>query len=118
VEKTHLDIILRQDLIDLEIVKNVKQIELLIVLLKTRVGSPISYHSLAQAIRFKILRIYVIFKRTPYSKNIARSVLKMPRYYFYDVRATDPGARLENLVAAYLLKEITFARNVWVNNGD
>lgn len=121
-KKTHLDIILRQDLIDLEIIKNVKQIELLIDLLKTRVGSPISYHSLSQDLQvsdktikrwLEILEdMYVIFKLTPYSKNIARSVLKMPKYYFYDVaRATDPAARLENLVAASLIKEIHFRQD-------
>lgn len=47
-KKTHLDIILKQDLIDLEVIKSIKQIELLIDLLKTKVGSPISYTSLAE----------------------------------------------------------------------
>jgi uncharacterized protein len=56
--------------------------------------------------------MYVIFKITPYSSNIARSVLKMPKYYFYDVaRVVDPGARLENLVAASLIKEIQFRQD-------
>lgn len=121
-KKTHLDIILRQDLIDLEIIRNVKQIELLIDLLKTRVGSILSYNSLAQDLQvsdktikrwLEILEdMYVIFKLTPYSKNIARSVLKMPKYYFYDIaRVTDPAARLENLVAASLLKEIHYRQD-------
>ncbi len=121
-KKTHLDIILRQDLIDLEVIKNVKQIELLIDLLKSLVGSMVSYKSLAEDLQvsdktvkrwLEILEdMYVIFKLTPYSKNIARSALKMPKYYFYDVaRVTDPGARLENLVAASLLKEIHFRQD-------
>lgn len=121
-KKTHLDIILRQDLIDLEIIKNVKQIELLIDLLKTRVGSTISYSSLAQDLQVSDKTIkrwlgiledmYVIFKIAPYSTRIDRSVLKMPKYYFYDVaRVTDPGARLENLVAASLIKEIHFRQD-------
>ncbi len=90
-KKTHLDIILRQDLIDLEIVKNVKQIELQIVLLKTSVGSPISCHVFAQDIQLQIKQLeilkdmYVIFKLTSYSNSIAHSFLKMPKYYFYDV---------------------------------
>ncbi len=121
-KKTHLDIILRQDLIDLEIIKNIKQIELLIDLLKSRVGSTISYNSLAIDLQVSdktvkrwlgILEdMYVIFKITPYSSNIARSVLKMPKYYFYDVaRVVDPGARLENLVAASLIKEIQYRQD-------
>jgi predicted AAA+ superfamily ATPase len=107
-KKTHLDIILRQDLIDLEIIKNIKQIELLIDLLKSRVGSTISYNSLAIDLQVSdktvkrwlgILEdMYVIFKITPYSSNIARSVLKMPKYYFYDVaRVVDPGARFKEI---------------------
>jgi len=121
-KKTHLDIILRQDLVDLETIKNIKQIELLLDLLKTRVGSLISYRSLAQDLQvsdktikkwLEILEdMYVIFKLTPYSKNVARSVLKMPKYYFYDVaRVSDPAARLENLVAASLLKEVHFRQD-------
>jgi predicted AAA+ superfamily ATPase len=116
-KKTHLDIILKQDLIDLEAVKSVRQIELLVDLLKGRVGSPISYSGLAEDMQISdktvkrwlevLENLYVIFKLTPYSKNIARSVLKQPKYYFYDVaRVRDEGAALENLVAASLLKEV------------
>ncbi len=46
-KKSHLDIILKQDLIDLENVQQISQIEMLIQLLKERVGSPVSYSSLA-----------------------------------------------------------------------
>jgi predicted AAA+ superfamily ATPase len=119
-KKTHLDIILRQDLISLEDVKDFKSIELLIDLLKERVGSPISYSNLANDLQvsdktikhwLQILEnIYVIFKLTPFSKNIARSNLKQPKYYFYDTaRVTAPdGAKFENLVACSLLKEVQF----------
>lgn len=119
-KRTHLDIMLRQDLISLEDVKNIKAIELLIDLLKDRVGTPISYSNLARDLEvsdktikqwLQILEnIYVIFKVTPFSKNIARSNLKQPKYYFYDVaRVTaSEGARFENLVACSLLKEVQF----------
>lgn len=121
-KKTHLDIILRQDLIDLEAVSNIKQIELLIDLLRDRVGSPISYSSLARDLQVSdktikkwlilLENMYVIFKITPFSKNIARSVLKKPKYYFYDIaRVNNEGARLENLVAASLLKEVQFRQD-------
>lgn len=119
-KSTHLDIILRQDLLTLESVKDIKSIELLIELLKERVGSPISYSNLARDLQvsdktikhwLQILEnLYVIFKVTPYSKNIARSNLKQPKYYFYDIaRVTvSDGAKFENLVAASLLKEVQF----------
>src|SRR4029079_4076307 len=39
----------------------------------------------------------------------ARALLKEPKFYFYDIaRVPDYGARLENLVACALLKEIHF----------
>lgn len=119
-KKTHQDIILKQDLIVLEDVKNLKSIELLIDLLRERVGSPISYSNLARDLQvsdktikhwLQILEnLYVIFKLTPFSKNIARSNLKQPKYYFYDVaRVTaGEGAKFENLVACSLLKEVQF----------
>ncbi len=119
-KKTHLDIILRQDMVGLEEVKNLKSIELLIELLKERVGTPISYSNLARDLEvsdktikqwLQILEnMYVIFKLTPYSKNIARSNLKQPKYYFYDVARVNvsEGARFENLVACSLIKEVHF----------
>jgi predicted AAA+ superfamily ATPase len=45
---THLDLILRQDLLDLENVRNISKIETLIALLQLRVGSSVSYASLAK----------------------------------------------------------------------
>jgi predicted AAA+ superfamily ATPase len=122
-KKTHLDIILRQDLIDQEDVRDIKSIELLIDLLKRRVASPISYNSLAEDLQKsdKTIKKWlsllesmdVIFKVTPFHKNVARSNLKRPKYYFYDIaRVTaGEGAKLENLVACSLLKECHFRQD-------
>jgi len=54
--------------------------------------------------------MYIIFRVSPFHRNVARSILKSPKYYFYDTGqvAGDPGARLENLVACALLKEIQY----------
>lgn len=115
-KKTHTDIILRQDLIDTEDVRNIKSIEILISLLQQRVGSPISYSSLARDLQvsdktvkrwLNILEdLYVVFKITPFHKNLARANTKQPKYYFYDnARITaSEGAKLENLVATTLFK--------------
>ena len=45
---------------------------------------------------------------TPYSRNIARSVLKTPKLYFYDTGLVkgDEGAIYENMVALCLLKHV------------
>ncbi len=119
-KKTHLDIILKQDLIDLENVQQIIQIETLIQLLKKRVGSPVSYNSLARDLQcadktvkrwLTILEnMYVIFSVTPFHRNIARSILKAPKFYFYDTGQVigDSGVKLENAVACALQKEIHF----------
>jgi len=123
-KKTHLDIILKQDLLFQENVRDLRSIEILIELLQERVGSPVSYSSLAEDLQcsdktvkrwLSILEaMYIVFKITPFHKNIARSVLKQPKYYFYDLARvkSGEGAKIENLVAHSLLKECHFRQDV------
>ncbi len=118
--RRHLDIVLRQDLIDLERINDLKSVEILVDLLKERVGSLVSYSSLAEDLQTSVPTIkhwlqilenlYVIFPVRPYHKNIARSLLKEPKYYFYDTGAVESGegARLENAVASVLKAELHF----------
>lgn len=122
-KKSHLDIILKQDLIYMDAVKSLSSVETLVELLRERVGSPISYSSLAEDLncspkavqhRLKILEnLYVIFKVSPYHKKISRSLVKAPKYYFYDIaQVKNQALRLENLVACSLLKELNFREDV------
>lgn len=117
--RTHLDVILRQDFLDLSAVRSLKSIEILIDLLTLRVASPISYANLARDLQVDAKTVkawalllenfYVFFSVTPYHHNIARAILKEPKFYFFDVaRVKNEGARLENLVACALLKEIHY----------
>ena len=119
-QKTHLNIILRQDLLDLESVKDISSIETLVELLRHRVGSSISYSSLARDLEkdpktikrwLMILEnLYIIFKVSPFHKNAARMILKEPKYYFFDNAQVlgSAGARLKNLVATSLKRELDF----------
>lgn len=116
----HLDIILRQDLLDLENVRDIKGIELLIDLLRERVASPLSANSLARDLQkdhktiqhwLQILEnLYVIFVIRPYHRNVARAILKEPKIYFFDTAEIDAndGVRFENLVACALFKEVQY----------
>jgi predicted AAA+ superfamily ATPase len=116
--RTHIDTIIREDLLDLEKVRDIKSIEILIDLLRERVGSSTSYSSLATDLQVSVHTVkhwlqilenlYVIFPVRPYHKNIARSILKEPKYYLYDVGAVigDFGAKLENVVALALLRDL------------
>lgn len=118
-KKTHLDVILRQDFIDLTSIRSIKSIELLVDLLAQRVASPISFSNLAQDLQadhktikswvLLLENFYVLFKISPYHHNIARAILKEPKFYFFDIaRVKEIGPRVENLVACALLKEIHY----------
>ena len=128
-KKSHLDIILRQDLITMENIKSLSSIETLVQLLRDRVGSPLSYSSLSEDLNcspktvknwLKILEdFYVVFKITPWNKNVARSLIKAPKYYFYDTaQVRDMSLRLENLIACSFLKEIHFREDTKGEEGQ
>jgi predicted AAA+ superfamily ATPase len=96
-------------------------VELLVELLLVRVGSTVSFASLARELQvsahtikhwLQILEnLYVLFAVRPYHRNIARSIMKEPKYHFYDTGAVasagaDAGAVLENAVACALHREL------------
>ena len=123
-KRTHVDAILKDDLLTLSAVRDVQSIETLIELLRSRVGSPVSANSLARDLRktrntvrhwLGLLEdLYVIFRVPPYHRNVARALLKEPKYYFHDnaMALGSFGERLENLVACALLKELHRAQDV------
>lgn len=122
--RVHIDTIIREDLLDLEKVRDIKSIEILIDLLRARVGSAVSFTSLANDLQvsahtvkhwLQILEnLYIIFPVRPYSRNITRSILKETKYFLYDTGAVDGdfGAKLENTVACALLRELHFIEDI------
>jgi len=121
--RSHIDTIIREDLLDIERVRDIKSIEILIDLLRARVGSQTSYSALANDLQVSIPTVkhwlqilenlYVIFPVRPYHRNITRSLLKEPKYYFYDTGAIegDISAKVENVVALALLRELHFVED-------
>lgn len=118
--KSHLDIILRQDLVSQEAVRDIISIETLVELLSHRVGQGISYKKLADELStspqnvkrwIQLLENYfIIFTVLPYTKSVAEAVKKEPRVFFYDIGRVkaDEGFKIENLVALHLLKRNWF----------
>lgn len=114
----YIDGLIRTDILDFEKIHDFKTIQLLLEMLRIRVGSPISYSSLARDLDsspntikryIEILEaLLIIFRITPYHKNIARSLLKEPKIYFFDngMIKGDKGIQFENLVAVSLLKHL------------
>ncbi len=116
-KRSHIDLILKEDLLTLTAVRDIQSIETLIELLRSRVGSTVSTNSLARDLQKSpntiqhwlqlLVDLYVIFRISPFHRNIARALLKEPKYYFYDngMVIGDDGKKLENMVACALLKE-------------
>lgn len=114
----YIDSLIYTDIFEFDNIDNFKNIKLTFELLRSRVGSPISYKSIAEDVGvspntikkyIQILEaLYVVFRITPFSKNIARSLVKEPKLYFFDTGLVkgDIGAKVENLVAVCLLKHI------------
>ena len=117
-KRSHIDLILKEDMLTLTAVRDIQSIETMIEMLRERVGSTVSANSLARDLQKSpntirhwlqlLVDLYVVFRITPYHRNIARALLKEPKYYFYDngMVTGNNGVRLENLVACALLKEV------------
>lgn len=114
----------QEDIRDLTRIQELKQLEVLATLLKLQVGKQTSYESLAKKVRVTghtvrnwietLCSLYYCFEIRPWSKNIARALIKEPKYYLWDwSQVSDPGARAENFVASHLLKAVHF----WTDSG-
>jgi predicted AAA+ superfamily ATPase len=111
----YVDGLIREDVPDFARIGDLRAMLLLVRLLRERVGTPVSYESLARDLEVApntvkkyvgiLEALYVVFRVTPYSDQIARSLLKNPKLYFYDTGlvADHPGAQFENHVAVSLL---------------
>ena len=117
----YIDDLIRTDILDFGHIHNLRAIQIIFELLRRNTGSPVSYASIARDVQLSpttimkyidiLEALYIVFKVTPYSRNIARSILKEPKIYFYDTGLVigDEGKKLENHVAVSLLKNV-FAR--------
>ncbi|MBA7513978.1 hypothetical protein ES705_05996 [subsurface metagenome] len=118
--RERFDRVLREDIRDLESIRNIGLLSVLLDLLRNRVGGLIVTANLAADLQvssktvkswLEILeRMYLIFMVKPFTKSLPRAVLKPPKIYFFDNCDVlgDEGAIFENLVAASLLKRLHF----------
>jgi predicted AAA+ superfamily ATPase len=114
----YMNSLLGTDIFEFDSIQHIKAMQLIFNLLRRRVGSPISYQSLAEDVAvspttvkkyIQILEaVYIVFRVTPCSNNISRSLVKEPKIYFFDTALVegDDGVKLENLVATCLLKHV------------
>jgi uncharacterized protein len=114
----YVDSLLKVDVLDYENIQNLKAVRLIFEILQKNVGSTVSYSSIAEDVSLSVNTVkkyigilealYIIFRVTPFSKNIARSLIKEPKIYFFDPGLVnkDDGAKFENFVAVCLLKNV------------
>ena len=118
--------LVRFDLRDLENVVNIDKVELLAEALPSRVGSPLSYKSLAEDLDISpktakrwvgiLDTLYYCFSIPPYGHKNIRSVKKEQKLYLWDwSQIENNGARFENMTACLLLKFCHFHEDA---NGD
>lgn len=118
--KNYLDRVIRGDLRDMQNIREIHSLLLLVDLLRERVGSPLSYAALARDVQVSphtvekwiryLANLYLIFLVYPYHRNVARALLKRPKVYFFDTGAVrgDTGAKFENLMALHLKKWLDY----------
>ncbi len=118
--RERFDRVLREDIRDLEPVRNIQQLSLFLDMLRSRVGGLVTLSNIAADIQvapktvkawLEVLeRMYLVFSVRPYTTSIPRAVLKPPKVYFFDNADVigDEGATFENLIATSLLKRINF----------
>jgi predicted AAA+ superfamily ATPase len=114
-QRDRISRVVREDLRDLEQVREISLLEHLTELLPAKVGSPLSVTSLREDLQvdhktverwLQILEnLYFIFRVPPYGSPKVRAVKKERKLYLWDWSGVEErGARFENLVASQLLK--------------
>ena len=118
--RERFDRVLREDVRDLESIRNIQLLGMYLDLLRHRVGGLVTLSNIATDLQISpktakswlevLERMYLVFSVRPYTKSLPRAVLKPPKVYFFDNGDVlgDEGARFENLVATSLLKRLHF----------
>jgi uncharacterized protein len=121
--RERLNLVLREDVRDLESVRNVQLLSVFLDMLRARVGGLVTMSNMASDLQISpktakswleiLARMYLLFIVRPYTKSLPRAVLKPPKVYFFDNGDVldSEGPRFENLVASTLLKRIHFLQD-------
>ena len=115
--------LIREDVLEFSRLHEINTMRLFVELLRERVGSPVSLASIARDLAVSpvtlkryldiLQALYIVFTVQPWHRNVARAILQTPKVYFFDTGLVrgDDGIRLENAVAAMLLKHVHFQQD-------
>ncbi len=114
-QKERQERVLREDVRDLEHIKDISLLHVLADLMTARVGSPLSLNALREDLEVShkavshwvevFEKLYFAFLIRPFAHKKTRSLKKEPKGYLWDWSLVDDeGARFENMIASHLLK--------------
>lgn len=109
----------REDIMDIEAIRDIGNMKLLSDILPFRVGSLLSLNGIREDLEVSFRAVshwmdileafYYHFRIYPFSAKKIRSLKKEPKLYLWDwSEVEDDAARFENLVASHLLKYVHF----------
>lgn len=118
-----VDRLVKEDIRDVELIRNLSSLQILVQLLPEKVGSLFSLNTLREdlstthksvALWVDILeKFYYHFRIYPYQSTLIKSLRKEPKLYLWDwSEIEDEGARFENMIASHLLKFCHFLQDV------
>lgn len=118
-----VDTLVKGDIRDIENVRDLSSLQVLVELLPEKVGSVFSINSLREdlGVTHKTIslwvdileRFYYHFRVYPFQSSRIKSLRKEPKLYLWDwSELRDESARLENMIASHLLKFCDFLLDV------
>ncbi|MDZ7587525.1 MAG: DUF4143 domain-containing protein, partial [Patescibacteria group bacterium] len=124
-----VDRLIKEDIRDIEQVRDLSALQILVEILPSKVGSLLSLNALRGdlEVAHKTIRIwmdilerfYYHFRIYPYASTNIKSLRKEPKMYLWDwSQVADEGARLENMVASHLLKMTHFLYDAYGHKAE
>lgn len=121
-QSERVDRLVREDIRDVELVRDISGLQILVSMLPGIVGSQLSVNSLREDLQVAhktaslwvdiLERFYYHFRIPAYAHRAISSLRKEQKLYLWDwSEVKNAGARLENMVAAHLLKFTHFLQD-------
>jgi predicted AAA+ superfamily ATPase len=120
--REYRNLLVREEIVSLERVQDLGTLELLMLRLPERVGSPLSINALREDLQVShkalanwigiLERLYALFRLPPFGAPRIRAVKKEQKHYHFDWSVVpDNARRFENLIASHLLKWVHFEQD-------
>jgi len=123
-KKDRVKRIVYEDIRDLNNIKDLSLLEILISILYTKVWSTFSINSLVEDLQITnktisnwvniLEKVYYLYRIYPYNNSTLKSLKKEPKLYLWDyTEIKDIWARNENILANHLLKWVHFLEDIY-----